>query len=90
MSSEYLYWQVKAEAAGLESEAAFTRALREKELSRPCMMLKPALSRDGNQWCALYGENLQDGVAGFGDSPEKAYVDFDESWRRDLEIKEKS
>lgn len=26
------------------------------------------LSKDGNQWCFLWGENLQDGVAGFGDT----------------------
>ena len=23
--------------------------------------------KDGNQWCVLSGENLQEGVAGFGD-----------------------
>lgn len=33
----------------------------------PGVMYRPALSVDGNQWCALYGSNLQDGVAGFGD-----------------------
>ena len=27
------------------------------------------ISLDGDQWCALLGENLQVGVAGFGDSP---------------------
>lgn len=30
--------------------------------------------------CALYGDNLQDGVAGFGDSPALAMSDFDKSW----------
>ena len=50
------------------------------ELRRPCYMLKPRIFIDGNKWCALYGENLQDGVAGFGDSPEQAYWDFDKSW----------
>jgi hypothetical protein len=41
---------------------------------------RPKLSIDGNQWCALYGDNLQDGVAGFGDSPELAMVDFNKNW----------
>jgi hypothetical protein len=50
------------------------------ELRRPSMMLKPKLSIDGNMWCALFGENLQDGVAGFGKSPELAYQDFDANW----------
>lgn len=39
--------------------------------------LRPRLFIDGNQWCALYGENIQDGVAGFGDSPDEAARAFD-------------
>lgn len=54
------------------------------EQQRPSILLKPAISIDGNQWCALYGDNLQDGVAGFGDSPAKAMVDFDKNWEKDL------
>ena len=33
---------------------------------------------------ALYGENLQDGVAGFGDSPALAMADFDLQWEKKL------
>jgi hypothetical protein len=44
------------------------------------MLLRPRVFPDGNQWCALYGENLQEGVAGFGDTPAKASVDFDIQW----------
>lgn len=51
---------------------------------RVSFILKPRLSIDGNQWCALYGDNLQDGVAGFGDSPEDAYRDFDRNWTKPL------
>ena len=47
---------------------------------RPSYMLRPKLSMDGNKWCALYGDNLQDGVSGFGDSPALAYADFDKAW----------
>jgi len=47
-------------------------------------ILRPRLSIDGNQWCALYGDNLQDGVAGFGDSPAEAMADFDASWHKKL------
>ena len=35
-------------------------------------------------WCALYGDNLQDRVAGFGESPELAYQDFDRNWIKKL------
>ena len=34
------------------------------------------LSKDGNRWCYLLGDNLQEGVAGFGESPLKAAKDF--------------
>jgi hypothetical protein len=43
-------------------------------------MLKPSLQKDGNQWCVLYGENLQTGIAGFGDSPYLAVLDFHKNW----------
>lgn len=49
-------------------------------LQRPFFALKPRIMPDGNQWCALYGENLQEGVAGFGDTPEAAACDFDNNW----------
>lgn len=54
------------------------------ELLRPFRMMKTALSKDGNQWCVLYGDNLQDGVAGFGDSPDLASRDFDKNWYQSL------
>lgn len=47
----------------------------------PHVLLRPKVSVDGDQWCFLYGENLHDGVAGFGDTPELAAADFDKSWR---------
>jgi hypothetical protein len=50
------------------------------EYRRPSAVYRPALSLDGNQWCALYGQNLQDGLAGFGDTPEKAMIAFDIAW----------
>ena len=33
--------------------------------------------RDGNQWCVLLGDDLQAGIAGFGDSPAQAVAAFD-------------
>jgi hypothetical protein len=50
------------------------------EYERPCAVFRPALSRDGDKWCALYGLNLEEGVAGFGDTPSKAMWDFDVQW----------
>ena len=38
--------------------------------------LKPTFSKDGNQYCYLYGEDLMQGIAGFGDTVAKAMSDF--------------
>ena len=51
---------------------------------RPCVLWKPRLFIDGNQWCALLGENIQEGVVGFGDSPDAAMWEFDVAWRKKL------
>lgn len=48
--------------------------------ANPHVLMRPRLFIDGNQWCALYGENIQDGVAGFGDSPADAVADFNRAW----------
>lgn len=47
---------------------------------RPSVLYRPAIAPDGNKWCALYGANLQEGLAGFGDSPAEAMCDFDSNW----------
>ncbi len=72
--------QMRLDAAGVEWQAAQQRFVIAQEMGRPSMMLRPRLFIDGDQWCALHGDNLQDGVAGFGDSPELAYIAFDSAW----------
>lgn len=52
------------------------------ELRRPCVQFHPKLFKDGNRWCALYGENIQEGVCGFGDTPEMAMYAFDAAWSK--------
>lgn len=47
------------------------------EYQRPSAVFRPALSKDGGMWCALLGDNLQEGVAGFGETPAKAMLAFD-------------
>lgn len=55
------------------------------ELSRPSVLFRPSIYIDGDQWCALYGSDLQSGVAGFGDSPEEAMWRFDQEWSKKIE-----
>jgi len=49
-------------------------------MTEPSVMYRPAISVDGNKWCALYGDDLQCGVAGFGNSPYEAMCDFNKQW----------
>lgn len=57
------------------------------ELLRPFRLMKTGIVLDGNQWCVLYGDNLQDGVAGFGESPDLASRAFDTAWYEKLATK---
>lgn len=50
------------------------------ELARPFVIMRPRLSAEGEQWCALLGDDLQTGVCGFGETPEKAAAAFDQAW----------
>jgi hypothetical protein len=65
------------QAADIYLDAAY-------EIQRPSVLFKPALSIDGNQWCAMYGPSIQEGVCGFGDSPKLAMEAFDKAWREKL------
>lgn len=60
------------------AQEAVTQAAYEQ--MRPAVVFKPRVFRDGNQWCALLGDNLQEGVCGFGDSPADATYAFDKEW----------
>lgn len=68
-----------AQMAGVAAEEAAY------EYMRPSVIYRPTLSQDGNNWCALYGENIQTGCVGFGTSVSKAMQDFDINWRKDIE-----
>lgn len=36
------------------------------------MILNISIEMDGDKWCALYWDNIQEGCAGFGDTPIEA------------------
>lgn len=66
-------WDVQLQAAFVELDVA-------NERLRPFVLLRARIFQEGNVWCALYGDNIQEGVAGFGETPEKASYDFDKRW----------
>lgn len=54
------------------------------QFERPAMLLRPRLFPDGNQWCALYGDDLQMGIAGFGSTADEALRAFDRAMHEPL------
>ena len=57
---ESSYWQYKS---GID--------IQSQSYQLP-LLVGAKLSKDGDQWCCLLGDNLQDGIAGFGKSPADA------------------
>lgn len=71
-------------AAGRLAQAAeyeLERSVEAKEYNL-VSLLRPSVTLDGNQWCVLYGENLAEGIAGFGDTPYQAVWAFNKEWHR--------
>ncbi len=70
---DYMHGNIQ-DILSCEFDAAYRRAQWAVVLG-----LKPF--KDGDQWCVLYGGDLQDGIAAFGETPEKAIYNFDEAMR---------
>jgi hypothetical protein len=66
---EYMVAQEQLAVAEAQHESALVAAL------------KPQFGVDGNQFFFLYGEDLQSGIAGFGDTPRKAMLDFNSNFQ---------
>lgn len=49
---------------------------------KPHKVLGVRVFRDGDQWCALFGQNIQEGCAGFGATRVDACAAFDRAWSR--------
>lgn len=78
-----LSWAI--DAVRLEyAAAADAQRLAALETQRPSVLYRPAIYVDGDQWCALYGGDLQRGVCGFGDSPAEAMSAFNKAWDESL------
>lgn len=53
------------------------------EWERPSLVRSPRIFLDGNRWCCLLGSNIQEGICGFGRSPELACQEFDKAWQEE-------
>lgn len=68
-------------------DARERKAEAKKQAARfigPAATYKPRVFMDGNKWCALYGDNIQEGVAAFGDTPQQAMDAFDRVWTTEV------
>ena len=54
------------------------------EMQRPCVLFRPSISMVGKQYCVLYGESIQNGVTGFGDSVAEAMINFDKEFNKKI------
>ena len=82
--SNYLdpnHWQTAQLVNELNAAATELRAMQ------VIATIKPVLSKDGNQFCYLLGENLQEGIAGFGDTVAQAMYDFNKAFWNENAIK---
>lgn len=63
----------------LAEEAIHATAIEAAELNLIKVLgLKPY--KDGNMWCFLFGDDLQSGVSGFGETVMKAIYDFNKNF----------
>lgn len=76
-------YETDRENLGRTLNEAASAQLTAAELTRDFALvgvLKPKIAKDGNQWCILYGDNLQEGIAGFGTTPAEAAREFTNAW----------
>lgn len=79
-----------AELQPYQQDQLFSEELRlivEKEEYNLFATLRPKVIREGNQYCVLHGEDLQSGIAGFGDTIYKAILDFNKAFHTPVKQK---
>jgi hypothetical protein len=82
---QQLIWKEVANSAFITTENLRAAILQYERYS---VMLRTKLFIDGDMWCCLYGDNIQDGVCGFGNSPHLAMMDFDRAFYKSIKINE--
>ena len=70
--------------ADMEHQSKMNYLVQQEEFNL-FVMLKPKLYKDGNMWCVLYGDNIQEGICGFGKSPILAIYEFNKAWREEIQ-----
>ena len=70
----------------LTLQSKLNSAIEAEELNK-FALLKPYIFIDGNKWCVMYGEKVQESIRGFGFTPMQAIYDFNKQFDLSLEVK---
>ena len=52
------------------------KSLNNYQLGVSNILYQVSIAKDGDSWCALIGQNLQDGISGFGETIQQALHDL--------------
>ena len=52
-------------------------------MNRPSEDFGVEVVQEGDRFMALLGQNIQEGIVGFGDTPEEALADFDRAYEEE-------
>ena len=63
----------------LEHQSRMSYLVEQEELGK-FALLKPRIFKDGDQWCVLYGADIQSGIVGFGETPLRAIWAWNKAW----------
>jgi len=63
-----------------EADVIQQKYLAESRRSLWAIVYKLIPFKDGNSWCVLLGNDLQDGIAGFGNTPAVALQAFEDEF----------
>lgn len=70
-----------AQNLNIECDAAIDNSVAAYRRKLWAVVLGLVPKQDGDQWCVLWGKDLQSGIAAFGDTPEAAMIHFDAAMR---------
>lgn len=58
------------------SSQPMIRSLNDYKLGVSNIMYQVSITKDGDKWCALLGQDLQNGIGGFGETVQQALLDL--------------
>lgn len=80
---DYYYNKSSRDAAQMDRQhEASMETLIERQEYNLFSMIRPTLTKDGDKWCCLYGENIMEGIAGFGETPYLSILDFNKAFNK--------